>query len=130
MDPSDFSTKLSDAEQAEFSKAYDAYWNAESYYTSSKGERNEFIACAAGIGSVALIIEILWIGPFTRQLPVWRAARALKKPNAKKKRIIGRDSLSPYSVADELLKWSKLREDGLITEDEYQEARMKLLNRG
>lgn len=84
------------------------------------------------MGLIAYItIQFLWIDPFTRQLPVWQAARAVKKANAKteEKRIIGRDSLTPYSVADELLKWSKLREDGLITEDEYQEARMKLLGR-
>jgi hypothetical protein len=83
---------------------------------------------AAGLVLVALIIEFLWIGPFTRQLPVWRAARSQKQMNTNNNRIIGRDSLTPYSIADELLKWSKLREDGLITEDEYQEARMNLLN--
>jgi hypothetical protein len=87
-----------------------------------------FIAFSVGIGSVALIIEFLWIGPFTRQLPIWRAARSHKKVNTNSNRIIGRDSLTPYSIADELLKWSKLREDGLITENEYQEARMNLLN--
>jgi hypothetical protein len=81
------------------------------------------------IGPVALLIEVLWIRPFTRQLPGWRAARSHKKLNAKNTRIIGRDSLTPYSIADELLKWSKLREDGLITENEYQQARMNLLNR-
>ena len=88
-----------------------------------------FIAFCVGIGSVALIIEFIWIRPFTRQLPIWRAARSHKKTTATKARIIGRDSLTPYSIADELLKWNKLREDGLITEDEYQEARMNLLNR-
>lgn len=67
------------------------------------------------IGLVALLIEFLWIRPFTRQLPGWRAARSRKKLNAKNTRIIGRDSHTPYSIADELLKWSKLREDGLIT---------------
>jgi hypothetical protein len=87
-----------------------------------------FMAFCVGIGSVALIIEFLWIGPFTRQLPIWRAARSHKKVNTTSNRIIGRDSLTPYSIADELLKWSKLREDGLITENEYQEARMNLLN--
>jgi zinc-ribbon domain len=78
---------------------------------------------------VVLIIEFLWIGPLTRQLPVWRAARSHKKTTATKTRIIGRDSLTPYSIADELLKWNQLRADGLITEDEYQEARTNLLSR-
>ena len=32
-----------------------------------------------------------------------------------------------YSVADELMKWAKLKEDGHITEQEFNEARKKLL---
>jgi zinc-ribbon domain len=92
-------------------------------------DTGERLGWSVAIGSVALIIEFLWIGPLTRQLPVWRDARSQKKTTATKARIIGRASLTPYSIADELLKWTKLREDGLITEDEYQEARMNLLNR-
>ena len=33
------------------------------------------------------------------------------------------------SVADELLKWAKLKEDGHISEEEFQEARDKLLKK-
>jgi hypothetical protein len=129
MQPYEFSTKLTPAEQHEFTRVAQELWNANDYYRRSKEERNQFLAIAGGISSIALIIEFLWIRPFTRQLPAWQAARALKKTNAKteKKRIIGRDSLAPYSVADELLKWGKLRQDGLINEDEYQEARKNLL---
>jgi hypothetical protein len=32
-------------------------------------------------------------------------------------------------VADELLKWAKLKEDGHITEAEFNEAREKLLKK-
>lgn len=32
-----------------------------------------------------------------------------------------------FSVADELAKWAKLKEDGLITQDEFDAARRKLL---
>jgi hypothetical protein len=128
-DPITFSEKYSPAEQREILDGVGEYYSAESAYNSSKDDRNRFIAWAGGIGSLALVIQFLWVGPFTRQLPVWRAARSHKKTNTKNKHIIGRDSLTPYSIADELLKWSKLREDGHITEDEYQDARMKLLNR-
>jgi D-alanyl-lipoteichoic acid acyltransferase DltB (MBOAT superfamily) len=93
-------------------------------------ERDECISLAVAMGSVALIIEFLWIRPLARQLPIWRVARFHKKVEINNNRIIGRDSLTPYSIANELLKWSKLRDDGLITEDEYQNARMTLLNRG
>ncbi len=43
--------------------------------------------------------------------------------------IIKSESLKSYSVADELLKWAKLKEDGHITEDEFKDARDKLLQR-
>jgi hypothetical protein len=129
LQPFDFAQRYSPDEQAKIFRADREYDDARSSLHRSEDERNEFMACAGGIGSVALIIEFLWIGPLTRQLPVWRAARSHKKTTATKARIIGRDSLTPYSIADELLKWNKLREDGLITEDEYQEARMNLLNR-
>lgn len=32
-----------------------------------------------------------------------------------------------YSVADELLKWSKLKENGLVTDEEFEQAKSKLL---
>jgi len=44
--------------------------------------------------------------------------------------IIGRDNLSAFSVADELIKWNDLREKGLITQSEFEKAKQKLLNAG
>jgi len=44
--------------------------------------------------------------------------------------IIKGEKLKQYSVADELLKWAKLKEDGHISEIEFKEARDKLLKRG
>lgn len=49
--------------------------------------------------------------------------------NTSKVDIIKGDMLKQYSVADELLKWVKLKEDGHITEAEFNEARDKLLKR-
>jgi len=43
--------------------------------------------------------------------------------------ILQSEKLKPYSVADELLKWAKLQDDGLISVEEFNEARSKLLNR-
>ena len=43
--------------------------------------------------------------------------------------IIKGEKLKQYSVADELIKWAKLKEDGHITEEEFDEARTKLLKR-
>jgi len=41
--------------------------------------------------------------------------------------IIQGEKFRQYSVADELTKWAKLKEDGHITSGEYNEARKKLL---
>lgn len=43
--------------------------------------------------------------------------------------IIKGERLRSFSVADELLKWAKLKEEGHITEQEFSEARRKLLER-
>jgi hypothetical protein len=41
--------------------------------------------------------------------------------------IIKGEKLKLYSVAEELLRWAKLKEDGHISEQEYQKAKDKLL---
>ena len=43
--------------------------------------------------------------------------------------IIKGEKLKQYSVADELIKWAKLKEDGCISEDEFNEVRAKLLKK-
>ncbi len=43
--------------------------------------------------------------------------------------IIKGEKLKAFSVADELLKWAKLKEDGHISQEEYEQARKKLLTR-
>lgn len=43
--------------------------------------------------------------------------------------IVGRHGLTSYSVADELMKWNELRETGVVTEEEFAEARALLLKR-
>jgi hypothetical protein len=42
--------------------------------------------------------------------------------------IMGRDKLSSYSVADELIKWNSLLEKKLISQEEFDKAKQKLLN--
>jgi hypothetical protein len=43
--------------------------------------------------------------------------------------IIKGEKLKYYSVADELIKWAKLKEDGHISENDFNDARTKLLKR-
>ena len=49
------------------------------------------------------------------------------KDNEKSVDIIKGEKLKSYLVSDELLKWAKLKEDGHISEQEYNKARKKLL---
>lgn len=49
------------------------------------------------------------------------------KESKKQSAIIGRDNLSTFSVADELLKWNELLEKGLISKEEFETAKQKLL---
>lgn len=43
--------------------------------------------------------------------------------------IVGRHGLKTYSVADELIKWNELRESGVVSLEEFEEARARLLKR-
>lgn len=54
------------------------------------------------------------------------AAKALAEPSP----IVGRSGLKTYSVADELSKWSKLHDEGVVSHKEFEEARDALLRRG
>ncbi|MDP2407325.1 MAG: hypothetical protein U1D36_07525 [Hydrogenophaga sp.] len=57
-------------------------------------------------------------------------SKSFNKPNAETElNIIKGEKLKQYSVADELLKWAKLKEDGHISQDDFNEARAKLLKR-
>ena len=53
-----------------------------------------------------------------------KLGRAKKDAN-----IVGNDNLRSYSAADELLKWAELREKGIISEREFDEAREKILRK-
>jgi hypothetical protein len=54
---------------------------------------------------------------------------AIKSNTESEVNIIKGEKLKQYSVADELMKWAKLKEDGHISDDEFNEARAKLLKR-
>ncbi len=108
-----------------------------------KGENNrhskllELIAEVMGIWAAGLVIfgALVWIIG-------WIVRGLLGIPHGMDKRpdlstqtpapaidIIKSEKLKQYSVADELLKWAKLKEDGHITEEEFNEARKKILKR-
>lgn len=55
-------------------------------------------------------------------------SRVFNKIKKEKINIINRDKFISYSSADELSKWVKLKEDGLVTEEEFNTARKKIMN--
>jgi len=93
---------------------------------------------AISICAVYLIaVKILFLNPLANH-DSWvetngifsNKARSARVPtNTVEMDIIKGERLKQYSVADELLKWAKLKEDGHISEDEFNEARAKLLKR-
>lgn len=103
------------------------FYRDQSTYIDYVGVRYNLLFGAALSFAYAILLQVLWVAPVTRQMPIWRSR---KKPEAKSdngSRIIKRDSLASYSVADELIKWSKLHAEGLVSDDEFEEARTKLL---
>ncbi|MGO3128309.1 MAG: SHOCT domain-containing protein [Luteimonas sp.] len=50
-----------------------------------------------------------------------------KKQKGNEVKIIKGENMRSYSVADELSKWAKLRDEGVVSEQEFQEARNKIL---
>ncbi|WP_347453071.1 SHOCT domain-containing protein [Acinetobacter thermotolerans] len=43
--------------------------------------------------------------------------------------IFKSENLKSYSVADELLKWKKLKDEGLVTNEEYEIMKKKILEK-
>ncbi|MCZ2720184.1 SHOCT domain-containing protein [Marinomonas sp. 15G1-11] len=92
----------------------------------------------AGIAFAYLVVvQVLFYSPMNRHRE-WVEVNGIfsTKPksyndsiNRSEVDIIKGEKLKQYSVADELTKWAKLKEDGHISEEEFNEARTKLLKR-
>ena len=57
------------------------------------------------------------------------ALEFLKIIKPKRSTIIKTDNLKTYSVAVELLKWAQLKEAGVVSEEEFQDARRKIMSK-
>ena len=91
-----------------------------------------FIVAALSWAAV-LALRYLWLNPLLRQFDAIRSflfgiqiPEMPKRPKVQK--IMSRDGLQPYSVADEIAKWKALHDQGVIDDDEYRQARSRLLN--
>lgn len=104
------------------------------------GNQDEFI-CFIIFSSISLayliLVKVLFLNPL-KSNSEWVEVNGIftSKPKMINQQssksdveIIKGEKLKQYSVADELIKWAKLKEDGHISEDEFNEARKKLLKR-
>ena len=112
-------------------------------HTSSYGRwynKNAFIVSLVFSGialTYIILINILFLKPLISHSE-WvekngifssKTKSSISSTEASDVNIIKGEKLKQYSVADELLKWAKLKEDGHISESEFNEARAKLLRR-
>ena len=98
-------------------------------------QTEEFILSAALAGIALLyiiLLNVLFLSPLLSHAQ-WVEAngifsgKAKTVPDTNAVDIIKGERLRTFSVADELIKWAKLKEDGHITEQEFNDARKKLL---
>ena len=95
-----------------------------------------FSLLGAVIAIIYLIaVNILFYSPLKRHSE-WVAVNGIfsgkpksdiKSATESEMDIIKAEKLKQYSVADELMKWGKLKEEGHISEDEFNQAKAKLL---
>ena len=107
--------------------------------TRSRGVYESFfddeviISLLAAIASVGywVIVDRLFLKPL-REHEQWVFkngifSRSISSVRKQRIEIIRREKRKSFSTADELLKWNKLKDDGLVSEDEFNEARLKIM---
>ena len=103
----------------------------------SKESLYSFLAIAMACAVYLLLFRALFFSPLAKHSqwiernPIFssKTAEPNNSKNEHKIDIIKGEKLKHYSVADELTKWAKLKEDGHISQEEFNEARNKLLKR-
>lgn len=119
------------------------YWGNEYFYGESwsSGTNEELFLLSMIFFTIAfaylVLVHVLFFNPL-RSHREWVAVNGIfstkpksaMQPNSESEMdIIKGEKLKQCSVADELIKWAKLKEDGHISEEEFNEARKKLLKR-
>ncbi|MEA1972399.1 MAG: SHOCT domain-containing protein [Candidatus Cloacimonadota bacterium] len=139
-----------------FYQENDTSTNYEEYYKAKKANPNDYIsiysfeehnpkvkvqtAMVAGVGlvltpiAVSLLMSLfgfLYFRPLEEHQE-WIVNNGIffdfKEDEDDSTGIMGRDKLSSFSVADELIKWNDLLEKELISQEEFDKAKQKLLN--
>lgn len=108
-----------------------------SWYNDRSAEIGLSMTFAAIAFAYLVLVQVLFFNPL-KSHSEWVAVNGIfsSKPKSAMQSspepemdIIKGERLKQYSVADELIKWGKLKEDGYISEEEFNEARKKLLKR-
>jgi hypothetical protein len=111
--------------------AQNSYGNASIIYYEKIEKRNKLPTFSGIFLLSILILNYLWLSPLTRRIVDMEKSSGVsthRDRKASSPAIIRREALASYSTADELRKWLDLRQQGAITEAEYQDARAKILN--
>ncbi len=110
------------------------YFSGRTYYSK---DFFTFIFFTGIAFSYLIAVQFLFYSPMNRHRE-WVEVNGIfstkpKSYNCSKNKpvldVIKGGNFKQYSVADELTKWAKLKEDGYISEEEFNEARTKLLRR-
>ena len=112
------------------------YFTAEHSY-DYKWEFSISLVSVAISFAYLVVIQILFYTPLSKHSE-WVSVNGIFSTKIKsvkidggesKVKIIDGENLKKYSVANELIKWASLKEDGHISEVEFNDAKAKLLNR-
>lgn len=109
------------------------YWGNK-YFNAEESRYDDMffgsIISSAIAFTYLILVQALFLNPLKSHRE-WVEVNGIfsSKRNESEVDIIKGEKLKSYSVADELLKWEKLKEDGYISEEEYNDAREKLLQR-
>jgi hypothetical protein len=104
---------------------------------STKEPSSDFVFQTSTLFAYLVFVQVLFFNPL-KSHSEWISVNGIFSSKPKSAMpistgaevdIIKGEKLKKYSVADELIKWAKLKEDGHITEEEFDEARTKLLKR-
>lgn len=129
-----------DAHQAEYISDLQKYKSDRAAFDyeseSNRNSMQNWTAAAALFYFIFGTSLLPWDGWSKRVVDSARSVSAMSADFARKSAesvitsnsaVVGRTGLKSYSVADELLKWNKLLEDGVVTEEEFDVARAELL---
>src|SRR5690606_5351046 len=120
--------------QRQSSEAQYASWER----IKAKESLYSFLAISIACAVYLLFFRLLFFNPLAKHShwiernPIFSSKAAVRADSKSERQldIIKGEKLKHYSVADELTKWAKLKEDGHISQEEFNEARSKLLKRG